>query len=382
MTVRAPGHAELVRTWPLEVLAHNEWPGLGVLPEIIGAFVLSNDPAVMAFLARARDVLVEQTGDGSMSGYQSGDRARVGAVVRAIADALGAEGISYVGVPPSFEQEGQKLRFPARILEHRQGNCLDLSCFLAAAFELAGLHPLIFMVEGHAFVGAWTTPDCFAGPAMDDASQIAKRVELGEMIVLETTLLARTPPARFDEAVRAAARRLEAPEKFQCALDLRAARKLRIRALQVGTRGGTASEDEAVALSFAPSAALLPEALQRSGAARPAVGEAARRHRRLEGKPRPHAPQPLLNFRPTKSNLGFLVPRPRTLRGSSPRRDLRSRCAADARRGGLAQPRGIGGREPARGLSARRDRGAGSTPTGTRSSLDASLTAIFRAARS
>ena len=58
----------------VEILAYNEWGGLSTLPEILAAFVMPNQPAVERILGRMRDVLKEQTGDGSLSGYQQQSR--------------------------------------------------------------------------------------------------------------------------------------------------------------------------------------------------------------------------------------------------------------------------------------------------------------------
>ena len=47
---------------PISLLAQNEWCGLVALPEILAAFVLPNDPAVMTILGRASELLKEATG--------------------------------------------------------------------------------------------------------------------------------------------------------------------------------------------------------------------------------------------------------------------------------------------------------------------------------
>lgn len=45
------------QTEPVSLLARNEWCGLVSLPEILAAFVLPNDPAVMTILGRATEIL-------------------------------------------------------------------------------------------------------------------------------------------------------------------------------------------------------------------------------------------------------------------------------------------------------------------------------------
>ena len=94
-------------------------------------------PAVEAVLADAAALLGEWTGD-TLSGYQSGDRSRVLLTVGAIYAALQGRGIRYSEPPASFEDAGQKIRLPDRILEHRLGTCLDLAVLSAACLEQAG----------------------------------------------------------------------------------------------------------------------------------------------------------------------------------------------------------------------------------------------------
>ena len=238
LTVTVAGHEPFEKHWPLDVLAFNEWPGLSVIPEIIGAFVLPNDPFVLDLVARSRDHLGRQTGDPTMSGYQAKNPRRVFDVVRAIYETLRDDDITYLGAPPSFEDEGQKVRFPERIFEHRQANCLDATCLLAAAIEAAGIHPLVLLTDSHAFVGFWTIDDGFANPATSDAARIIKLSELGRIVLVEATAItAASHDVSFEAAIRQAMRHMDKPRDFRCALDLAATRKLRIDPLQVGSRG-------------------------------------------------------------------------------------------------------------------------------------------------
>jgi len=54
----------------ISLLARNEWCGLVSLPEILAAFILPNDPAVMSVLDRAAEILRESTGRAALNGYQ------------------------------------------------------------------------------------------------------------------------------------------------------------------------------------------------------------------------------------------------------------------------------------------------------------------------
>jgi very-short-patch-repair endonuclease len=239
VSVAARGFSPLVKSWPLIILAHNEWPGTRVLPEILAAFVLPNDPSVVDLMARARKRLMALTGDGSISGYQLDQPEHIVRVAQALYDTIQGDHLGYLGVPPSFEEEGQKVRLPEQIYTHRQGNCLDLSCLFAAAFEGAGVHPIIVLLQNHAFVGVWTLDDCFAYPVIDDVALLIKRVELGHLLVLEATAVTAGEGFSMRQAMEAALRRLKEMDSFRLAIDVKASRKLRIRALQIG---GTATE--------------------------------------------------------------------------------------------------------------------------------------------
>jgi hypothetical protein len=42
------------------------------------------------------------------------------------------------------------------VLTDGRGTCIDLALLIAACLELIGLHPVLFLLTGHAFVGYWT----------------------------------------------------------------------------------------------------------------------------------------------------------------------------------------------------------------------------------
>lgn len=222
---------------PIEVLAYDEWSGLRSLPEILAAFVLPNHPAVEALLASAARILGGWTGDTSLSGYQSKSPERTFKIVAAVYSAMQSLQLSYVNPPASFEESGQKIRLADRILKNKLATCLDISVLAAACLEQAGLFPLVVILDGHAFPGAWLREECFADGASDDGLRLKKRVGLDEICVFEATLLTGKSPASFDEAVQSAKRRLEDAEKVRCVVDIQRCRKSRIRPLPVQVLG-------------------------------------------------------------------------------------------------------------------------------------------------
>ena len=225
---------------PIEMLAFDEWNGLArSLPELLAAYVLPNHPVVEEMLSDAARWLGSNTGDSSLSGYQSRSPKRVGEITQGIFKAIQGRGLRYCNPPASFENTGQKIRLPDRILENRLATCLDLTVLAAACLEQAGLHPLVVLLHGHAFVGVWTLEDCFPDCATDDLLRLRKRVELSEILVFETTLVTSPPPNDFATAVATAKRHLADEQAFQCTIDIHRCRKSRVRPLPVRREGET-----------------------------------------------------------------------------------------------------------------------------------------------
>lgn len=218
-------------TQRIEVLAYDEWNGLQSIPEILAAFVTPNHPVVESVLSDTAGILGTWTGNSAISGYQSRDPQRVALTAAAVYASLQQRNIRYINPPASFEETGQKIRLPDRIQESRLATCLDLTVLAASCLEQAGLHSLVVITTGHAFVGVWLEDETFADVATDDLLRLRKRVELGQITLFETTLLTNEPAVSFDQAVKEALKHLENESAFRCVLDIRRARKSRIRPL-------------------------------------------------------------------------------------------------------------------------------------------------------
>ncbi|HET6496880.1 MAG TPA: DUF4011 domain-containing protein, partial [Thermoleophilia bacterium] len=281
-----------------------------VVPEILAAFVTPNHPAIEGVLAETADVLRDLTGDASLSGYQSRNPSRVATVAAAIYSVLQRRGIRYINPPASFEESGQKIRLPDRIFEHRLATCLDLAVLIAACIEQAGLNPLVVVKPGHAFVGLWLTDECFADSATDNLLAVRKRVELNEICVFETTSLTAQPPVAFPDAVNEGKRELEDSSGTCCVVDIRRARRARVRPLPIRVGRPVAAEGGAEAAVTAPVVVELPS-LDAAGEDRDsAVTEtpATRLDRWKRKLLDLTLNNRLLNFRETKKTLGILCP--------------------------------------------------------------------------
>ncbi|MEO8531731.1 MAG: DNA helicase, partial [Deltaproteobacteria bacterium] len=153
--VKTDGKLILTIRRRIELLARDEWGGLGDMAHLLAAFVSPNDPLIAKVLKDASQLLERSGQDGSLDGYQSGDPRRVWMLAGAIWSAATAMGLSYAVPPASFERAGQKIRGPGRIASEGLATCLDSALLLAAAFEAAGLNPTMLFSQGHAWVGVW-----------------------------------------------------------------------------------------------------------------------------------------------------------------------------------------------------------------------------------
>jgi very-short-patch-repair endonuclease len=217
------------QTAPIEVLAANEWPGLNQAPELLAAFVSPNDHALRSLLPAVAQKLEELTGNSALDGYQSRDPQRVADMAAAVYAALQATGLGYINPPASFEASGQKVRTHEQVLSGGMGTCLDLTVLMAAVMEQCGLHPVLVLVQGHAFPGVWLTEFSLQEPFHDDPLPLRKRVALDEALVIDSSAM--TTNTGFERALAAANDHLKDTTAFRFVVDVAAARGFGIRPL-------------------------------------------------------------------------------------------------------------------------------------------------------
>ncbi|MCZ2817907.1 DUF4011 domain-containing protein [Modestobacter sp. VKM Ac-2984] len=189
---------------PVQLLAAAQWLAtpLELAMEMLAAHVLPNHPTIPALVAEAAEVLGTETGSPSIQGYQSGAQ-RVDAIAAAICTAVQARAVRYSEPPASWADVGQKVRTPGEVLDERVGTCLDLVVVLAAALEQAGIRPLLWLVEGHAFLGYWREELSAQSSATTDVASLVNLIDLGLIRLVETTMLTtRSEPVGFDELHR------------------------------------------------------------------------------------------------------------------------------------------------------------------------------------
>lgn len=252
--VHTEGALQYSDSWPLEVLAYNEWYYHPDIPQTVACFVQPNSPAVERIVTTARDRLRKGGGGSSLSGYQSGGAEKVIEMVRALYLTLQEDlHLSYINPPPSFEQPqrlsdgritlSQKVFFPEQILEYSRGTCLDLALLAASCLERMGLHPLFFLMSGHAYFGIWLDESMLPDPVMRDVSAAFALAKEGKWLALNSTTFAASKAQPFEVCVEEARRCLAQAGAFQCVVDIASARRLGIKPvppLVAGAAGGGA----------------------------------------------------------------------------------------------------------------------------------------------
>ncbi len=220
-------------TYEIALLAFDQWSGIAILPEMLAAFVTPNHPDITPIIKRASEILGSWTGSPSLDEYQTRDPDRVKKQMAAVYEGVAERHIAYCTVPASFEDYGQRIRLYSEMLSDRLGTCLDMTLLYAGCLEAIGIRPLVIVIEGHAFAGAWLIPDSFPDSVNDDVSLLTKRTAAGinEILLVETTCMNDGKQISFDTAVEAANDKLRNPDNFILFVDIARARNARIRPL-------------------------------------------------------------------------------------------------------------------------------------------------------
>ena len=304
-------------TKPVELLAYNEWGGAGFMPELLAAFSMPNDPAVDKILRNASEVLRRAGMRDQIDSYQSQSRERVWEIASAIYSAIANLGLTYAAPPASFESDGQKIRLPTQILDSRVATCLDTAMLFASAFEQAGLNPIVALPKGHALAGVWLQPEDLSTIVIDEAETLRKRIDLKELVLIETTCVTSHPAPPFSKALATAGSsiRVDDDDTFSAAVDIRRARAHSITPLGLKSGEPETNKDSSSAvaqLSLEPAPSL-PD----FDNADPDDGKSDTPENRLDRWQRKLLDltlrNPLLNHRATKTSLRLICPDPHLL---------------------------------------------------------------------
>tara|TARA_B100000953_G_scaffold289860_1_gene274321 strand:+ start:4378 stop:10155 length:5778 start_codon:yes stop_codon:yes gene_type:complete len=204
----------------IEIEPGNVWLGQQAPLELLVSHIMPNSEIVQLINRKAADFLQKMTGNSALNGYQTKDRERVYQTAQAIYQAIREENITYSEPPASFEDSGQKIRTPEQILNNCMATCLDISLLYASCLEQAGIHSLIFIIQGHAYAGFWLEDKFLPRPLEEDAQFFRKRIELDEMAAVEITGATSDQNLGFSQLENAGKKYFEDEESFICGIDV------------------------------------------------------------------------------------------------------------------------------------------------------------------
>lgn len=206
-------------TYPLEAYAADQWIGH---PPLLCSFVTPNMQVISGLMGTIAVELEKLTGTSAIDGYQSQNKKNVYAICTASYRAILRWQINYSNPPASFK--GQRVRFADAIYKYKLGTCLDTTLLFASVLEQCGLHPVIMLMSGHAYIGCHLKDYYFPEPLTVELQTIRKLVDLDDFVVFETTSV--TKGSTFEEA-EAYARKthLNVDHLFEGALDVLCSRK-------------------------------------------------------------------------------------------------------------------------------------------------------------
>lgn len=228
------------REYEIDLLAYDQWLGSAILPEMLSAFVMPNLPELTPILKTAASILAKWTDNSALNAYQSQNPDRVKKQMAALYAAIAELKIIYCTVPASFGGVGQRVRLVDTVLEIRMGNCIEMSLLYASCLEAIGLHPILILIKGHAFVGAWLIDDTFPDAVNDDPSLLTKRMASGinEILLIEATAMNEGHNPSFDEAIQLAANHFANLTEFEYFIDVSRSRFSGIRPLPLRRKNG------------------------------------------------------------------------------------------------------------------------------------------------
>ena len=310
ITAIVDGKVQGAHVHEMVLLAFNQWNATHPAKQILAAHVQPNHPAVKEVLQRAGALIEKQTGSSSLEGYQAGPE-RVVQIAKAIYDTLGSHDIKYINPPAGWETTGQKVRSPDQVIDDHQGTCIDLACVYASCLEQAGLHPVVYVIAGHAYAGVFLEERSLKVPITDEVNLVLNLQD--EELLLPVETVSFTEGDSFDEALRLGRSHLYDPSCFNYLLDVHSARVTeRITPLPDRRRneqGVLVAGDSQIVIE-AP----------RSRSSEGADGEGGVRFRTQQELPARIKKwqrelldltlrNPLLNFKPKKSSLSLLLPK-------------------------------------------------------------------------
>lgn len=240
LSILADENEVYTKEYDIDLLAYDQWLGKSILPETLSAFVMPNLPELAPILKSSAGILGKWTDDSALNDYQSQNPDRVKKQMAALYAVIKEKKITYCSVPASFGGAGQRVRLIDAVLATGMGNCLEMSLLYASCLEAMGLHPILVLIKGHAFVGAWLVNDTFPDSVNDDPSLLTKRIASGinEILLIEATAMNEGQAASFDDAIQLAINHFADLSDFDYFIDIHRSRFSGIRPMPLRRKVG------------------------------------------------------------------------------------------------------------------------------------------------
>jgi hypothetical protein len=159
-------HEIFSHTFPVTLAPVDQWADTDADRSFLPSFVFPRDRAVGSVIRNAEHFVTALRDDPSagFDGYQALDPSlpnpaqdvdhQVQALWYSVVYRVPA---SYINPPPTYAVASQRIRTPSEIVAGGYGTCIDLALMFAACLEAVEIHPVIFLLNDHAFPGYWRT---------------------------------------------------------------------------------------------------------------------------------------------------------------------------------------------------------------------------------
>lgn len=174
-------------------------------------------------------------------GYQNTDANEVLKELTAIYRAIHNSGNITYSNPPNSSELVQNIRMPNVVLKTKLGTCLDLAILFCSALLQVGYHPLLCLIDGHAFAGCFLHEyDCFNGYyEMNPNVVFSDSVSEDKKIVLfECTTATNSSTVPFSEAMKLATESLRSYRGFFAAVDVYRAQQSLFKPIPIENKDG------------------------------------------------------------------------------------------------------------------------------------------------
>jgi hypothetical protein len=243
-------------TFRVSLLPPDEWRDDDLNRVWLPSFVLPRDPVISKLIDNAQKFLTALA-DESSAGFDGYQGVRPQGKIEDCCESVDQQvyalwwsliqdqALGYINPPPSFTARSQRLRSPSDIVAGRRGTCIDLALLMAALLEYIDIHPVIFLLRGHAFPGYWRSEESYArlgwnpiasadGAASQYAwmldrnsySDLLQLVRDGHLVPIESVAL--TQRSGYWDAVAQGIENLRSRDEFEFLIDIKRAREANV----------------------------------------------------------------------------------------------------------------------------------------------------------